>query len=105
MKEAKMAAVKERTISGFARLMIDGTLWGTPQPVTVDIWSGRGRVTSELQQSADWGPVDRAGTMIIQFSTKADGSGPQFQTSPRPIQVGQAVSCVHPMLDRLVYWP
>jgi hypothetical protein len=100
-----MAAVKERTFSGFCTMMIGGTQWGTPQPVTVDIWSGRDRVTAELQQLLEMGPVDRAGPMVLVFSTNANGSGKQFQTSPRPIQVGQAVACLHPMLDRLVYWP
>jgi hypothetical protein len=100
-----MAPVKERTVNGFARLLIDGVLWGDPIPVVVDIWSGRDRVTAELQQSAEWGPVDRAGTAIIEFTTNANGTGKAFQTSPRPIQPGQAVSCLHPLLDRLVYWP
>jgi hypothetical protein len=100
-----MAPVKERTINGFARLLIDGTLWGDPQPCTVNIWSGRDRVTAELEQAVEWGPVDRGGTALIEFSTNANGGGKSFQTSPRPIQPGQMVSCLHPMLDRLVYWP
>jgi len=97
--------LKEKTITGFARLMIDGVQWGQALPVVVDVWSGRGRVTAELQTMAEWGPVDRGGTMLIEFTAAPDGSGKAFQTSPRPIQPGQAVACLHPMLDRLVYWP